>query len=152
VSWNCGYLFSRVQTGSAFILIGSFFATVPSTVTLPLTSPAVAVSTFCPAGVPAGPPGSADVLDVSLLPPHAMSDPASASPSALAHTFRRRIDLSFSTMPVNYHNLPTWGSAPHPGSVARGAPMPRSAPSQARRCAPYCGGLRPAPRAHLAAG
>src|SRR5436309_337399 len=95
-----------MQTGSAFILIGSFFGTIPSTVTLPVTSPAVAVSTFCPAAVPAGAPGSADVLDVSLLPPQATSDPASASPSALAQTFRRRIDLSFSTMPVRYHNLP----------------------------------------------
>ena len=27
----------------------------------------------------------------------------------------------------------TWGSAPHPGSVARGGPRPRSAPSPARR-------------------
>src|SRR5262245_8507897 len=27
----------------------------------------------------------------------------------------------------------TWGSAPHPGSVARGAPPPRSAPSHAPR-------------------
>src|SRR5882672_1627835 len=29
--------------------------------------------------------------------------------------------------------LVMWGSAPHPGSVARGGPPPRSAPSQARR-------------------
>src|SRR5262245_11062121 len=27
----------------------------------------------------------------------------------------------------------TWGSAPHPGSVPCGGPMPRAAPSQARR-------------------
>jgi hypothetical protein len=27
----------------------------------------------------------------------------------------------------------TWGSAPHPGSVARGGPTPRSALSRARR-------------------
>src|SRR6266850_8186300 len=35
----------------------------------------------------------------------------------------------------------TWGSAPHPGSVARGDPAPRSAPSQARRArlSPLCG-------------
>ena len=29
-----------------------------------------------------------------------------------------------------------WGSAPHPGSVARGGPEPRSASSRARMCAP----------------
>src|SRR5438046_929452 len=50
VSWNCGLLFSRTQTGSAFILIASFFGAVPSRTTVPFTSPAVAVSTFCPAG------------------------------------------------------------------------------------------------------
>ena len=31
------------------------------------------------------------------------------------------------------HNGLTWGSAPHPGSVACGAPTPRAAPSRARR-------------------
>src|SRR5438132_1129472 len=94
VSWNCGLLFSRTQTGSAFILIASFFGAVPSRTTVPFTSPAVAVSTFCPAGVPAGAPGSAEVLDASLFPPHATIDPANAKPIAPTQTCRRRIDLS----------------------------------------------------------
>jgi hypothetical protein len=54
-----------MQTGSAFILIGSFFGAVPSIVTVPVTLPAFAVSTFCPDGVPAGEDGVADVFDVS---------------------------------------------------------------------------------------
>src|SRR5687767_3611232 len=33
------------------------------------------------------------------------------------------------------------GSAPDPGSVARGAPTPRSAPSQARRARPALGAI-----------
>src|SRR5438045_989363 len=96
-----------MQTGSAFILIGSFLGAVPSIATTPFTSPAVEVSTFWPAGVPAG---SADELGVSLLPPHAASDPISASPTRLTQTFRRRIDnLSsvLSTSPARYHTLLT---------------------------------------------
>src|SRR5689334_18458652 len=83
-----------MQTGSAFILIASFFGAVPSSATVPFTSPAVAVSTFWPAGVPAGAAGSADVLDASLFPPQATIDPASAIVSAPAQAVRRRIDLS----------------------------------------------------------
>src|SRR6266550_9563688 len=96
-----------MQTGSAFILIASFFGAVPSSATLPLTSPAVAVSTFCPAGVPAGALGSADVLDVSLLPPHATTVAARAAAAALIQTFRKRIDLSWSlfTNTARYHSL-----------------------------------------------
>src|SRR5207249_11605710 len=71
---------------------------VPSRPTVPFTSPAVAVSTFCPAGVPAGAPGSADVLDASLFPPHATIEPASARPSAPAQTFRRRIETLLNVM------------------------------------------------------
>src|SRR5258708_632639 len=33
------------------------------------------------------------------------------------------------------------GSAPYPGSVARGGPAPRSAPSRPRTCAASCGRL-----------
>ena len=47
---------------------------------MPFTSPAVAVSTFWPAGAPAGDDGSADVLDVSWPPPHATDGHASARP------------------------------------------------------------------------
>src|SRR6476660_4133161 len=83
-----------MHTGSAFILIGSFFGAVPSSVTVPLMSPAVAVSTFWPAPAPAGAAGAADVLDVSLLPPHAASDAAIATPRTPAQTFRKRIDIS----------------------------------------------------------
>jgi hypothetical protein len=54
-----------MQTGSAFILIASFFGAGPSSVTTPFTSPAVAVSTFCPAGAADGDEGSADLLEVS---------------------------------------------------------------------------------------
>src|SRR5438094_9947941 len=100
-----------MQTGSAFILIASFLGAVPSSATAPFTSPAVAVSTFCPAGVPAPPPGSADVLDVDLFPPQATSDPANTSPTAPTLTFRRRIAFSLNTTPVRYHNLPTFGQA-----------------------------------------
>src|SRR5579872_4207208 len=84
-----------MQTGSAFILIGSFFGTVPSTETVPVTLPAVAVSTFWPAPAAAGALGAAEVLDVScLLPPHATSEAASTTPNALIQTFRRRIEIS----------------------------------------------------------
>jgi hypothetical protein len=50
-------VFSLTQTGSAFILIASFFGTAPSIITTPFTSPAVAVSTFWPAGVADGDSG-----------------------------------------------------------------------------------------------
>ena len=83
-----------MQAGSAFILIASFFGTAPSTVTVPVTLPAVAASTFWPAAVPAGDSGVADVLDVSLLPPHATIDAASARPTVLTQKFCRRIEHS----------------------------------------------------------
>src|SRR5207245_7372176 len=62
-------------------------------VTVPFTSPAVAMSTFWPAGVPAGAVGSADLFEVDWPPPQA-TDANRAIPSALIQTFRRRIDLS----------------------------------------------------------
>jgi hypothetical protein len=58
-------LFCFTQTGSAFILIASFFGAVPSKFTTPLTVPATAVSTFRAPGVAAGADGSADLFDVS---------------------------------------------------------------------------------------
>src|SRR5262245_54066382 len=83
-----------MQTGSAFILIASFFGAVPSSETVPLTLPAFAVSTFCPDGAPAGDEGVAELLDVSWPPPHAVIDAATAQPRTTTQAFRRRIDLS----------------------------------------------------------
>jgi hypothetical protein len=69
---------------------------VPSSATVPVTDPAFAVSTFCPAGVAAGEEGVADVLGVSVPPPppHAATDAASVTPRIPTQAFRRRIDLS----------------------------------------------------------
>src|SRR5438067_6162640 len=89
----CGVLFSRTQTGSAFILIPSFFGAVPSSVTMPFTLPAVAVSTRWPDGVAAGDDGSADLFELPP-PPHATSVVASVIPSTPTRAFRRRIEHS----------------------------------------------------------
>jgi hypothetical protein len=72
--------------------MAAFFGAMPSSVTVPFTSPAVAVSTFCPVGVAEGEDGSLDVLDVPLFPPpHAATVAASVmSPKA----FRKCIDFS----------------------------------------------------------
>src|SRR5216684_2697614 len=80
-----------MQTGSAFILMSAFFGAAPSSATVPVTSPAVAGSTFSPEpDVVAG----ADVLPASLLPPpQAATDAASANPIPHNQTFRRRMDL-----------------------------------------------------------
>src|SRR5205823_805095 len=91
---NCGVVLALTQTGSALILIGSFFGAVPSSITIPLMSPAVAVSTFWPAGVAAGDDGGAEVLELPPPPPHATTDAASARPSVPTHMFRRRIEVS----------------------------------------------------------
>src|SRR6185436_4701677 len=80
-----------MHTGSAFILITSFFGRAPSTFTTPFTSPAVAVSTFWPDGAADGDEGSADLLDVSWPPPQASVFTASAIPSRLTQAFRKRI-------------------------------------------------------------
>ena len=82
-----------MQTGSAFILMGSFFGETPSSDATPFTSPAVAGSTFWPPA-PAAATGSADLLDVSWLPPHATMVVASANPRIPTQAFRRRIELS----------------------------------------------------------
>jgi hypothetical protein len=91
-------LASRTQTGSAFILIASFFGAVPSMVTVPATFPAFDVSTFMPPGVPDGAAGSADLFAGSLPPPHAITVAASARAMvpnfAPKQTFRRCIDFS----------------------------------------------------------
>jgi hypothetical protein len=86
-------LASFKQTGSAFILMASFFGAIPSIVTTPFTSPAVAASTFIPAGAAADEAGKADLLEGSLPPPHATTDAARVIPSPYTQTFRKRIDL-----------------------------------------------------------
>jgi len=75
--------------------MSAFFGTAPSTITIPFTVPAVAVSTFCPAPAPLGDDAGDDELDVPELepPPHATAM-ATLKPRAQTHTFRRRIDLS----------------------------------------------------------
>src|SRR5262245_26185316 len=81
-----------MQTGSAFILMASFFGAVPSNETLPFTLPAFAVSTFWPpaaAGAAAGVP--AVLAGSELPPPHAATDAASAMPRTPTQAFRRRI-------------------------------------------------------------
>src|SRR5690349_2745650 len=85
-----------MQTGSAFILMPSFFGAAPSSTTVPLTVPALAVSTFCPAEAPAGAVGSADLFDVSCPPPHATIVVASAAASVPSQAFRKRIEDSSS--------------------------------------------------------
>ena len=81
-----------MQTGSAFILMGSLAGAVPSSIAIPVTLPAVAVSTFCPAGAADGDDGFSDVL--CSPPPHAATDAAIAKPRVYCQMFRRRIDLS----------------------------------------------------------
>jgi len=82
-------------------LIAAFFGAIPSSVTVPLTSPAVPVSTFNPEGVADGADGSLEVLDVLLFPPHAATEAASvtvpraaSSRGPLDQTFRECIDFS----------------------------------------------------------
>jgi hypothetical protein len=73
--------------------------------TMPFTSPAVEVSTFCPGGVAEGDDGWLDVLEVPLFPPpQATTEAASViaprvpktarTRRALAQTFRKCIEFS----------------------------------------------------------
>jgi hypothetical protein len=77
----------------------AFFGAIPSSVTVPWTSPAMDASTFNPVGVPDGDDGSFDVL--LPPPPHATTAVASvtvpqsaSSRGPLTQTFRRCIDFS----------------------------------------------------------
>jgi hypothetical protein len=95
-------LLSRKQMGSAFILMAAFFGAIPSSVTVPLTLPAVDESTFMPDGVADGDEGSFDVFEVVLSPPpHAATEAASVTAPKTAsrrgplfQTFRECIDFS----------------------------------------------------------
>src|SRR5919199_6289160 len=87
-----------MQTGSAFILIASFFGATPSSETTPFTLPACDLSTFWPDGVPAGAEASPDLFEVSWLPPHAVSSVASATVTLPTQTLRRRIEYSLKAL------------------------------------------------------
>src|SRR6186997_682058 len=80
---------------------------MPSIMTMPLTSPAVAVSTFRPDGVAAGAEGSDEVFEL-LPPPHAATEAASARPRAPTQMFRRRIDVSSHEKDQKYNTRSTF--------------------------------------------
>jgi hypothetical protein len=66
--------------------------------------------------------------------------PSSSAPARIVRGDAQRWSVDLAEFEQRIINL-TWGSAPHPGSVAREAPQPRSAPSRARN-ARLLGGAR----------
>ena len=93
------------QTGSAFILIGSFFGAVPSSDDRALDVAGRRRVDLLAAAAAAGDGGSADVLDASWLPPpHAATVAASARPRARP---RRSYTHRHSPRRINALMIPT---------------------------------------------
>ena len=98
-------------------------------------------------------------------PPHtparSLAGPRHPAPLPRGRAVRAAVLRMTTAFAKRRRTVLTWGSAPHPGSVACGAPTPRAAPSRARRArrrsaddystcrgaqnGPYVG-LRPTPR------
>ena len=82
------------------------------------------------------------------------SEPSEAGAPRTRHLVARSMPTTVPSRPTQDRvgsghgdaSTSTWGSAPHPGSVARGCRTPRAAPSRARRARRYVLGAAPTPR------